>query len=59
MKAIGSLLLTILIAVVAIWLVFKLLVGVLKLVGLVIVAGLLIAAFYAGRKLLRGNGGDS
>jgi hypothetical protein len=59
MKAIGSLLLTILIAVVAIWLVFKLLVGVLKLVGLVIVAGLLIAAFYAGRKLLGGNGGDS
>ncbi len=59
MKAIGSLLLTIVIAVVAIWLVFKLLVGVLKLVGLVIVAGLLIAAFYGGRKLLGGSGGDS
>lgn len=58
MKALGSLLVTILIAVVAIWLVFKLLVGVLKLVGLVIVAGLAIAAFYAARKMLTGPGGD-
>jgi hypothetical protein len=54
MKALGSLVVTILIAVIAIWLVFKLLVGALKLVGLVIVVGLAFAAFYAVK---RGIGG--
>jgi hypothetical protein len=47
MKSLGSLLLTIVIAVVAIWLVFKLLVGALKLIGILIVVGLALAAFYA------------
>jgi hypothetical protein len=47
MKSLGSLLLTVVIAVVAIWLVFKLLVGALKLVGILIVVGLALAAFYA------------
>jgi hypothetical protein len=47
MKSVGSLLLTVVIAVVAIWLVFKLLVGALKLVGILIVVGLALAAFYA------------
>jgi len=59
MKALGSLLVTILIAVVAIWLVFKLLVGALKLIGLVIVIGLAVAAFYAAKRMFGGNGGDS
>jgi hypothetical protein len=59
MKALGSLLVTVLIAVVAIWLVFKLLVGALKLIGLVIVIGLAVAVYYGARKMLRGDGGDS
>ena len=54
MKSIGSLLVTILVAVVAIWLVFKLLVGALKLVGIVIIVGLVLAAFYAVRRRIGG-----
>jgi len=59
MKSLGSLAITVLIAVVAIWLVFKLLVGALKLIGIVIVVGLALVAFYTARKMLTGNGGDS
>ena len=54
MKSVGSLLLTVLIAVVAIWLVFKLMVGALKLVGIVIVIGLALAAFYAVKRRIGG-----
>ena len=54
MKSIGSLLLTILVAVVAIWLVFKLLVGAIKLIGIVIVIGLALAAFYAVKRRIGG-----
>ncbi len=54
MKSVGSLLLTILIAVVAIWLVFKLMVGALKLIGIVIVIGLALAAFYAVKRRIGG-----
>ena len=54
MKSLGSLLLTIVIAVVAIWLVFKLLVGALKLIGIVIVIGLAFAAFYAVKRRIGG-----
>ena len=46
-KGIASLAVTILVAIVAIWLVFKLVVGVLKLIGIVVIVGLAIAAFYA------------
>ena len=56
MKGLGSLLVTVLIAVVAIWLVFKLLVGALKLIGLLIVAGLAIGAFYAIKGRIGGPG---
>ncbi len=54
MRSLGSLLLTIVVAVVAIWLVFKLLVGALKLVGIVIVIGLALAAFYAVKRRIGG-----
>ena len=54
MKGIGSLALTIIIAVVAIWLVFKLLVGALKLIGILIVVGLAVAAFYAVKGRIEG-----
>ena len=54
MKALGSLIVTVLIAMIAIWLVFKLLVGALKLVGLLIVVGLAFAAFYAVKRRIGG-----
>ncbi|HYI64326.1 MAG TPA: hypothetical protein VEW71_05520 [Allosphingosinicella sp.] len=54
MKALGSLIVTVLIALVAIWLVFKLLVGALKLVGLLIVVGLAFVAFYAVKRRIGG-----
>ena len=54
MKALGSLIVTILIAVVAIWLVFKLLVGALKLVGILIVVGLAVAVVYAAKRRIGG-----
>ena len=55
MRSLGSLLLTIVIAVVAIWLVFKLLVGALKLIGIVIVIGVALAAFYAVKRRIGGS----
>jgi len=54
MKEIGSLVLAVLVGIVAIWLVFKVLVGALKLIGLLVVAGLAIAAFYAVRGRIGG-----
>ena len=54
MKGIGSLALTIIVAIVAIWLVFKLLVGALKLVGLLIVIGVVVAIFYAVKGRIEG-----
>ena len=54
MKGIGSLALTIIVAIVAIWLVFKLLVGALKLIGIVIVIGVAAAIFYAVKGRIEG-----
>jgi len=54
MKGIGSLALTVIVAIVAIWLVFKLLVGALKLIGLLIVIGVAAAIFYAVKGRIEG-----
>jgi hypothetical protein len=54
MKGIGSLALTVIVAIVAIWLVFKLLVGALKLIGLLIVIGVVVAIFYAVKGRIEG-----
>jgi hypothetical protein len=56
MKSTASLLVTILVAVVAIWLVLKLLGFALKLVGLLILVALAVGAFVVIRGLL-GSGG--
>jgi len=54
MKSLGSTLVAILVAIVALWLVFKLLVGALKLVGLLIVGALAVGAYFGARRLLEG-----
>jgi hypothetical protein len=54
MKEIGSLVLAVLVGIVAIWLVFKVLVGALKLIGLLIVIGVVVAIFYAVKGRIEG-----
>ncbi len=56
MKNAGSLILTVLFAIVAIWLVFKLLVGALKLVGIVIVLALAAGGYVVARRMIEGGG---
>ena len=56
MKALGASVVAILIAIVAIWLVFKLLVGLLKLVGILIVVALAVGAFFVARRMIEGSG---
>jgi hypothetical protein len=55
-KGAGSLILTILFAIVAIWLVFKLLFGVVKLVGIVIVLALAAGGYVVARRMIEGRG---
>ena len=54
MKSLGSLLLSILIGIVAIWLLVKLVFVGLKLVGILIGLGIAVAAYFAARKMLEG-----
>jgi len=54
MKEIGSLVLAVLVGIVAIWLVFKVLVGALKLIGLLVVIGVVVAIFYAVKGRIEG-----
>ena len=56
MKDAASLILTIVFAVVAIWLVFKLLVGAMKLVGIVIVLALATGGYVVARRMIGGGG---
>ena len=56
MKGSGSLILTILFGIVAIWLVFKLLVGALKLVGILIVIGIAAGGYLVARRMIEGRG---
>ncbi|HEY5722473.1 MAG TPA: hypothetical protein VIT45_09130 [Allosphingosinicella sp.] len=56
MKGSGSLILTILFGIVAIWLVFKLLVGALKLVGILIVIAIAAGGYLVARRMIEGPG---
>ena len=56
MKGTGSLVLTILFTIVAIWLVLKLLVGALKLVGILVVLGLAAGGYVVARRMIEGRG---
>ena len=56
MKGAGSLILTILFAIVAIWLVFKLLFGALKLVGILVVLALAAGGYVVARRMIEGRG---
>ncbi|HMJ93713.1 MAG TPA: hypothetical protein VK472_06415 [Allosphingosinicella sp.] len=56
MKGAGSLILTIVFGIVAIWLVFKLLVGALKLVGILIVIGIAAGGYLVARRMIEGQG---
>ena len=56
MKGAGSLVLTILFAIVAIWLVFKLLFGALKLVGILVVLALAAGGYVVARRMIEGRG---
>ena len=56
MKGSGSLILTLLFGIVAIWLVFKLLVGGLKLIGIVIVLALAAGGYIVARRMIEGRG---
>ena len=56
MKDAASLILTIAFVVVAIWLVFKLLVGAMKLVGIVIVLALATGGYVVARRMIGGQG---
>jgi hypothetical protein len=55
-KALGSSLLGIIVFVVAVWLVFKLLVGALKLVGLLVVVALAVGAYFVVKGMIEGPG---
>ena len=55
MKGAGSLILSILFAIVAIWLVFKLLFGALKLVGILIVLALAAGGYVVARRMIEGR----
>jgi hypothetical protein len=54
MKSLGSLLLSILIGIVAIWLLVKLVFVGLKLVGILIGLGIAVAVYFAARKMIEG-----
>ena len=56
-KSVGGAIATILIAIVAIWIVLKLIGVAFKLIGLVILAGLAVAAYLAVTKRIGGPGG--
>ena len=56
-KSIGGAIATVLIAIVAIWLVLKLLGVALKLIGLLILAGIGVAAYLAITRRIGGPGG--
>jgi hypothetical protein len=54
MKSLGSLLLSILIGIVAIWLLIKLVFTGLKLVGILIGLAIAVGAYFAVRKMIEG-----
>jgi hypothetical protein len=51
-KGLGSLLLAILVGLVAIWILLKVLVGVVKLAGVLIAVGLAVFVYFAAEKLI-------
>jgi hypothetical protein len=56
-KRLASLAVTILVAIVAVWVVFKLLGIAFKLIGVLIVAGLAFGAYVGVKRLTKGGGG--
>ncbi|HLL30448.1 MAG TPA: hypothetical protein VK403_05580 [Allosphingosinicella sp.] len=54
MKSLGSLLLSILVGIVVIWLLVKLVFAGLKLVGILIGLGIAVAVYFGARKMLEG-----
>ncbi|HEX6376048.1 MAG TPA: hypothetical protein VFZ91_10050 [Allosphingosinicella sp.] len=54
MKSLGSMLLSILVGIVAIWLLVKLVFAGLKLVGILIGLGIAVGVYFAARKVIEG-----
>ena len=52
MRAIGALLIAILVGIVAVWVFFKLLVGTVKLVGILIAVALAVLAYFVAERLI-------